>query len=407
MLRAPTAVLLALCTLACNKKDEVLSTEPLELIPADLQGVYGRTPADAPGMNVTAAGLEYDQMQLTIHAGKMEGDTVRIERATLKWEKFEPKTCSGTIAQQGTRLLIDLYDDKREKCDPMLEAQWSRWEPLTELPELLRGRYNVLTVAADRLKLELDWFDAQMITQSIFRLPGNNDEHVFVLIDDAKLEWFDEQGTKIEKSCTGTIELADGFLSTDFWLPKRQEPVPGSPEASDPAVLAKLEEQRAHCKDWQGRAEKFEVSMEGLPKSPIAKQDVSLSITQEKVVLESPALRCEQELWRTESVPSGYGVMGGQRLTLGKAEPTGVSDGCKLNMRIWCERQLGNDGKVDAKTPPSDEVAECLDEIERELCPAAITVAAISDLRYKFVVDPPAFNELACVDTTGDFTLQK
>ena len=122
--------------------------------------------------------------------------------------------------------------------------------------------------------------------------------YVFVLIDDAKLEWFDEQGNKVEKSCTGTVELAENHLSTDFWLPKRLEPTPGSPEASDPAVLAKLDEHRAHCQDWKGRAEKFEVSMEGLPTSPIKKGDVSLSITQEKVVLESPALRCEQELWR-------------------------------------------------------------------------------------------------------------
>jgi hypothetical protein len=407
MLRAPTAVLLALCSLACNKKDEAPSTEPLELIPAELQGVYGRTPADAPGLKVGATGIDFDQMQLVIHDGKLEGDTVRIERATLKWQKLEPKTCTGTIAQQGNRLLLDLYevDGAKQKCDSLLEAEWFRWQPLTELPEALRGRYNVLSVAADRLKLELDWFEAEMITQSIHQLPGN-DAQVLLLIDDAKVEWFDEQGTKLERSCTGTVELADGFLVTDFWVPRRFEPTPGSPEASDEAVLAKLDEHRAHCQDWRGRAKKFEVSMDGLPKSPIKKGDVSLSITPEKVVLDSPALRCEQDLWATESVPSGYGVMGGQRLTLGKAEPTGVSDACRLNMRIWCERQEGNDA-VDAATPPSEGVADCMAEVERELCPAAIVVQAVSDLRYKFAVEPFAFNELACVATTGDFTLQK
>ncbi len=47
-----------------------------------------------------------------------------------------------------------------------------------------------------------------------------------------------------------------------------------------------------------------------------------------------------------------------------------------------------------------------MEELERELCPASITVQAISDIRYKFAVEPRIFNEIACVDTTGDFSLK-
>jgi hypothetical protein len=414
MSRAPTVVLLALCSLAgfaCKGKDEALSTEPLELIPADLHGVYGRTPQDAPGMTISPTGLEFDQMKLIIHAGKMEGDTVRVERATLQWQKLEPKTCTGTIARQGQRLLLDLYEvgGEQGKCDSMLDAEWFRWEPLAELPAQLHGRYDtgsdmMFSVSAERLRIDVGWLQADVTPTSIRTLPGSNDERVYLLIDESKIS-FEADGEKDESTCAGTIELADGWLKTEFWLPRRFEPEPGSPEASDEAAQALLEQQRDACEAWIGRAEKFEVSMEGLPKALIKKGEVSLSITPEKVVLDSPALRCEQELWRTETVPTRYGVFGGQRMTLGKSEPTAVSDACKLNLRIWCERQEGN-AKVDAATPPSETVSECMKEAQHELCPATITVQAISDLRYKFAVEPFAFNEIACVDTTGDFAVQ-
>jgi len=412
MLRASTAVLLALACIACKDKNENLSTEPLELIPAELQGTYGRTPQDAPGMKVTATGLQFDQMQLVIHDGKLEGDTVRIERATLQWEKLEPKTCSGTIARQGARLLLDLYEvgGEKGKCEAVLEAEWSHWQPITALPALLHGRYDtgsdlLFSVTADRLRLDIGWFKSDMQPTAMHQLPGTNDERAKVLVDEAKVS-FESDGETFETVCTGTIELADGWFTSEFWVPKRFELPVGSPEAEDPAAQEKLAQQRDACEGWHGRAQKFEISMDGLPKAPIQKGDVSLAITPEKVVLESPALRCEQELWRTETVPTRYGVFGGQRMTLGKAEPTAVSDACKLNLRIWCERQAG-DNKVDAATPPAEWVVECMKDQQHELCPASITVQAISDLRYKFAIEPFTFNEIACVDTTGDFTVQK
>ena len=152
--------------------------------------------------------------------------------------------------------------------------------------------------------------------------------------------------------------------------------------------------------------------MDGLPKAPIKKGEVSLAITPEKVVLDSPALRCEQELWGTTTTTPTYGVSGGQRMTLGKAEPSAVSDACRLELRIWCERQQGSE-TLDAPTPeqqaapPSERVAECMQEQERGLCPATITVQAISDLRYKFAIEPYTFDEIGCVDTTGDFAVQQ
>lgn len=420
MLRAPKTVLVGLCSLACfacKGKDEANSTDPLELIPTDIQGFYGRTPQDAPGMTVSATGLEFDQMQLVIHEGKLEGDTVRVERATLAWQKLDPKTCTGTIARQKDRLLLDLYEvgGAQDKCESVLEAEWYRWQPLDQLPELVHGRYDtrstlMFSVEAKQLRLDLGWLKADMIPQGIRQLPGSNDERVHLLIDDAKVSFteIDEQGEDrlVETTCTGTLELAEGWLKLDFWVPRRFEPKPGDPEAEDVVAKAKLEQQREACETWKGRAQKFEISMEGLPKAPIEKAGVSLAISQDKVVLDSPALRCEQELWRTETVPTRYGVFGGQKLTLGKAEPSSLSDTCQLNIRIWCERQEGN-SKVDAATPPSESVRECMDETQHELCPTSVTVQAVSDLRYKFVVEPRTFNQIACVDTTGDFTIQK
>ena len=126
--RSLVPMLAMLAAFACKPKDETLSTEPLEIIPAEIQGTYGRTAEDAPGMQVSASGLVFDEMTLTIHAGTMEGDTVRVERATLAWEKLEPKTCSGTIARQGDRLLLNLYqvDGGQERCESTLDAEWSR-----------------------------------------------------------------------------------------------------------------------------------------------------------------------------------------------------------------------------------------------------------------------------------------
>lgn len=409
MLRAPTALALAVSAFAligCNKKDKEPSTDPLELIPAELHGAYGRTAQDTPGLIVGATGLEFGEMKMVIHEGKMEGDTVRIERASLTWPGLDPKTCTGTISRQKGRLLMSLYEvgGNREECEIILDAAWSWWEPIAELPEPLQGRYNVLSVAGTELKIELGWFEAKMVTDKIYRLPGSNDVRVELLLD-GKVVHEDDDGKTVETPCTGTIKLEDGWLSSDFWVPTRFKPKPDEP---DPAVHERFEQHERICQDWQGRAQKFEVDLGRLPKQPIKKGEVSLTIAADKVVLDSPALRCEQELWRTESISARPGVFGGERMTLGKAEPSNVSDRCRLNMRIVCERDQGNDtSALDAAVPPSEEVGLCMKTLEHDLCPETITVQAISDIRYKFAVEPRVFNEIACVDTTGDFSVQK
>jgi hypothetical protein len=410
MLRAPTACVLALSSLAliaCNKNDKEPSTEPLELIPAELHGAYGRTQQDSPGMTVSATGLEFGEMQMIIHEGKMEGDTVRIERATLQWQKLEPKTCTGTLSRQKDRLLMSLYEvgGNQAECEKLLDAEWFHWQPLTELPEPLQGRYNVLSIASKELKIELGWFEAKMVTDKIYELPGSNDVRVELLVDEGKVVHEDEDGEVVETPCTGIVKLDGGWLSTDFWVPTRFEPKPGE---EDLAIVSKFDEHSRICADWKGRAQKFEVDLANLPKAAVERADVSLAITPDKVVLDSPALRCEQDLWGTESITSRPGLFGGERMTLGKAEPTNVSDRCRLNMRIWCERDQGNDtSALDASVAPSDEVADCMAELEHNLCPDSITVQAISDIRYKLGVEPRLFNEIACVDTTGDFSVRK
>lgn len=413
----PLAVLVlssgSLGVASCKPKDDATSTEALELIPADIQGIYGRMVEDAPGMTVSATGLTHGEMQLTIHQGKMEGSTVRIERATLKWAKLdEPKTCNGTLARQGDQLLMTLYDSNKDgdKCDSMLDAKWQRWEPLDELPELIRGRYGALLVEAGGMRLDVEWVRAEMQVETIRELPGSNDERAEVLITAAKVITADFGQEPETFECTGTMKLAEGRMETDFWVPANLVPVPGSDDAKDPAKQAKLSANEDGCDRWDGSAYKWDVSLDKLPKQPIKFGDLSLAITQPQVVLDSPHLRCEQELWRTETVESQAGwagvQVGGERMTLSRAEPKLVSDDCKLKLRIWCELQMGGDpAAIDPASEPAEHIAACIDDARRGLCPESITVRAISDVRYKVHVEPASFNAIACVDPTGDFAL--
>ncbi|PRQ05650.1 hypothetical protein ENSA7_45400 [Enhygromyxa salina] len=397
--------------LGCKSGDEQLSTAAVELIPSEIQGIYGRTPADAPGLVVTASGIELPQMKLTIHAGKMEGSTVRVERATLKWDKLDAKTCNGTISRQGDRLLMTLYDSENTeaKCESVLDAAWSRWESLDELPVAIQGRYGALLIEAQGMRLDLDWAHAQFRATTIRELPGSNDERTELLIADAKISDEDADGVEHEFECSGTMTLAEGRLTTDFWVPARLVPEPGSERAQDPAVQAQHSANETACDNWDGSANKWEVSLDRLPKQPIASGPLSLSISGDQVVLDSPDLRCEQALWRTESVEARAGwtanQAGGERMTLAKAAPTRVSDDCKLKLRIWCETHEGGDpATIAAGDEPVEHIAACMDFTQHDLCPASITVRAISDVRYKVNVEPPSFNAIACVDPTGEFS---
>lgn len=407
-----TSACLVVAVAGCKPKDETLSTDPLELIPADIQGIYGRSPQDAPGMMVSATGLTLGEMQLTIHEGKMEGSTVRIERATLAWKKLEPKTCNGTLSRQGDQLLMTLYDSNKAdaKCESTLDAKWLRWEPLDTLPELIRGRYGSLLVEPNGMRLDVEWVRAEMKVETIRELPGSNDERAELLITAAKVVSadFDEEPETFE--CTGTMTLAEGRMETDFWVPAPLIPAPGTPEAEDPVLKADLAANEEHCDRWDGTAFKWTASLDNLPKQPIKAGDASLSITQQQVVLDSPHLRCEQELWRTETVESHAGwdgvQVGGERMTLSRAEPKNLSDECKLKLRIWCERELGGDpAAIDPASAPAEHVASCIEDVRRGLCPEVITVREISDVRYKVHVEPQRFNELACVDVTPEFQI--
>lgn len=393
---------------ACKRDEGPPSTAAIELIPADIQGIYGRTAEDAPGMVVSASGFEFGQMTLTIHEGKMEGDTVRVERATLAWAKLEPKTCTGTIARQGDRLLLSLYDSKNTeaKCESVLDAAWHRWEQLDGLPELLLGRYGALLIEPDGMRLDVDWLHAELKTTLIRELPGSNDERAEVLIADAQVTTAEPGEDPQTFTCSGTMILEEARLTTDFWVPLALVPEPGTPEAEDPARRAQHAANEDACDRWDGSATKYEVSLAQLPKQPIAFGPLKLDISQTQVVLDSPALRCEQELWRTESVETRPGWPGGERMTLGRAAPKHVSDDCKLKLRIWCEVQDGTEvAAIDPSAEPAEHVAACIDLTAHELCPHSITLRAISDTRYKVHIEPPSFNQIACVDPTGEFSI--
>lgn len=387
---------------ACKKDDEVPSSDPLELLPSELQGVYGRTHVDAPGLVVTPTGLEFRDMKLTIHAGAMEGDTARIERATLRWEKLEPTTCNGTIARQGDRLLLSLYrlDNPQERCESVLDAAWARWEPLDALPELIRGRYGVLLIEPNVMRLDLDWVSTSMQISGLYRLPGSNDERVELLVHEAKL--VDSTGVVGDFECSGTMTLEEGKLTTSFDVPPRLVPEIGSEADKDEALQTKLAEHRELCERWSGSATKWTVDTTKLPKK-VAKGDISLALAGEQAVFEAPELACTVPIWRTESVSSSSweNDAGTERMTLGKAEPTRVGETCKLKLSVWCERAITD---VVASGVDHDEaLANCVEDQTRDLCPDRLSLRALSDVRYKLFAGPDNFNEIACVDTTGDF----
>ena len=406
---------LSLLVGGCNKKDKEPSTDPIELIPAEMHGVFGRSAEDAPGLKVSATGLEFRTMKLIIHEGKMEGSTVRIERATLAWEKLEPKTCNGTISRQGDHLLLSLFDanNPEAKCESILDAKWQLWTRVEAIPEMMQGRYGSLLVAEKSMKLDVGWLHSELEVGTIWQLPGTNDERTELLVDMAKVRARESEGAEQGEAfmCDGTLTFAEDRLEAHFFLPPALEPAPGSDEAKDPELQAKLDANRTVCEDWQGADIKFTVNLEPLPKQPIAAGETKLTISEKEVVLASPDMTCTQELWKTETVDSRAGwngaQFGGERMTLGKAEPSGVSEDCKLKIRIYCEGQSGvAPGDIKTEEAPNEYVAACMTETEHGLCPEAITVREISDTRYKVNVEPELFNVVACLDPTPEFVVQ-
>lgn len=383
----------------CKDKQDSGSTEPLDLIPADIQGIYGRTGDDAPGMQVDASSVRFRQLSLVIHAGKMEGSTVRVERATLTWENMDEKTCNGTIARQGDRLLFDLFNDAGKKCDLTLEAAWRRWEPLAGMPEAMQGRYGVLLIEDKGMRLELDWVATQMTFDGIVELPDSNDERTELLIQKAKVVPVgDEQATGHE--CAGTMKLVEGQLETDFWVPLHLLPTKEQEEKLDEAGQAAKQAHIDACNAWDGSDVKWTVDASKLPKAPIANAKATLTITPELVTLKGAELECEQPLHRTQSVATGAFWAegpGGERLSLGRAEPLRVSEECKLKIEVYCRNNYGE--------TETEAIEGCVTDTERNLCPGALYLREISDVRYKVGLEPDWINQVACVDTIEDFVV--
>ena len=396
---------------ACTKSDEALSSAALDLIPADVHGVYGRTAEDAPGLKVTASGLEFRSMKMIIHEGKMEGSTVRVERATLAWEHLDPKTCTGTISRQGENLLLSLFDvnSPDAKCESILDTQWRHWVEVEALPELMQGRYGALLVEPRRMRFDIEWIHAELEVGTIWELPGTNDERAELLVNMAKISTEDDEGHETDYLCDGDLTLVEGELEWKFWIPATMVPAEGSDEAKDPELMAKVEVHREACERWKGAALKYEVNLEQLPKAPLSAGDVKLTVSPDKVVLDSPDLRCEQDLWETQTVENRAGwrgtQFGGERMALGRAVPSSISPDCKIKLRIFCEGEFGtNTADIDLDVDPDEAVAICLEQAEHNLCPEAITVREISNTRYKVNVEPMRFNQIACVDVTAEFS---
>ena len=58
------------------------------------------------------------------------------------------------------------------RCESVLDAEWSRWEQLEALPELVQGRYGPLLVGAHGMELDIEWITGEMTMARSARSPG-------------------------------------------------------------------------------------------------------------------------------------------------------------------------------------------------------------------------------------------
>jgi hypothetical protein len=390
--RSAIVLAAAIAALSCDKK----KTDAVE-IPEDLRGTYGRDDADAffltLGLEVDKDKLRFSEMTMDIVDAKLVGSTFQIDEAEVRWARQDrlPKKCKGTLARQGNRLLVSLFEQQTDaKCETALEGQWTAWRPVEALPESLRGTYGSGSIYSV--------FEGLKIGETKIELSGGSDP---VVIDEAVMyEGRDDhvvlrRVTVGDTVCQGHVSVDDeGQLRAQLDLAD-----PSEREGANPKWCPRLS------------GERWTIDTTQLPKSPIDNGKVRVEIRGETVsiaAVDGTGLRCEHAILRTgtrsstdagrDNIPVGSGHV----LMLTRSAPKSGLDACNETLASLaanqCEELFGG---------PCDEgLLEGFhhDEHAAITCPSHIVIGDATTKGRKVTLLPPTIPNAVCFQMSGDFT---
>lgn len=366
-------------------EDPNVSQTPIAVVPAEMQGLWGRDELDLPGLRVRETGYDYKELKVDITKGKVEGSDVVIERAETRWMKTMEKfsRCTGTIGIDGDRFFIRMFAEGRDTaCESIVEGRpWVRWKTIDALPESLSGTFGLIGVPFELGKDGVkplpppDTTEAPLpITFTKLVADPESPDRVYVV--DAK--WGDREGL------VGVVERSGEFVSGRMW----------SPDNPGETVI-----------DFSG--ETREVDFSALPGGAgggkFSNRKSTLTLTPNgktvKVVLDTlgdGGVTCEYEVHDTETLPStqqvsaGVPMMGGVKLATQRSKPTRTGDGCMAKATAQCETGFLY-------------MQACEGEPTEELCPDTLYVKSDDGKSWKVAVTPQYHYELACLALDGEW----
>lgn len=368
--------------LGCNKED--VTSE----IPDALRGAYGRRDEDAffptLGLEVDVDTLRFSELTVKILSGKeVNGGTFQIAEAELRWAKDEkePRKCKGSIARQGSRLLLTLFKAEGEgKCDSTLDGEWEAWAPIDAIPKTMQGAYGRKDPYANAEGLFLK--DMSIIAAS----SGEELELEQAIMFESRPNHLIVRRGKFGSSiCQGYINLVEDHLE-------------GNLEAH-----ADAGEDAGWCPRVFGN--RWSVDPSSFPKTRIDNGTVSLEVRGEAVVLKTlddQNLKCEQTILRTasrnvaQSGRDGVPVMGGTVLVLRPSEPSSGAQACADRLgglaEAQCEQLLGT--SCDASM-----LAAVADTAEDVQCPSHIIIGDPEAGGRKIALLPHDLSNAVCWET--------
>lgn len=377
-----------LAVLGC-KKDSA-HAEP---IPEDIRGAYGRQVEDAwlptLGLEVDVDTLRYSEMTVRIISGAPRGNDYQIDQAEVTWTKVDkpPKLCKGTLARQRNRLLLSLFEiDADEKCEPILDGDWSAWTPRTTFSESMQGTFGSQSLysafenlVVTKERIEVPELDALQIEEAV----------VFVGREDQLIVRRARFGDAV---CRGEVRVEEDRLGGTL------QPLPTEDPDAD----------SGHCPRLFGT--RWSVTTSALPTKPLSNGKVRIEIEGDKLTLtttDEQNLRCEQTILRTGTrSPTEVGrdpipVGGGQVLLLSPAKPSSGIEACQGRLEnlaaAQCEEYFG------APCAPSSLDALRSGHGSELSCPTHVVIGDPTTSGRKVALLPSSIPNAVCFEMVGDF----
>lgn len=344
-------------------------------IPKDVHGTYGRDASDLElgtmGLEINAESIRFSEMTMIVTEGTMVGDTFQIGRAEVRWKKDDPeklpKECKGTLAREGSRLLLALFKkDSDEPCESVLKGDWTEWKVVSEFPEAMRGVYgrsdpygagDPIVVGASEVTLPYE--DRPLVLKEAVRFDGRDGE---LIVREASIG---------ETACKGAVTLVDGVLSAGL----------------------------GECQPLQGT--RWTVKSSAVPTGTLSNGRATVTFAGETVTVKNDGgTSCTQKILRTAPRPttdSGRDripVGGGQVLLLQSSDAEG-GEACAERMKnlyqAECRARFG---------APCDESELPIGKVQ---CPTHLVVGDAGTKGRKMALLPDDVATVACFDMTGDF----